>query len=608
MTSPAGDPMPDDPRSPSYPDDWIYPDDWTVPGNPRGDNGPDDWVVPPSSAMPSMAQSAFATQPNSPNPSISIWPAPPPDPLAAYWSRIPASRLAAVVRHPPIFPDALGRYPLPAPAPANPPPPDIPYGLLVGVAKATSDARALRLGLLGGLASQSADKPWSILGSLDDLAWSPPPTAWDGFGSAGNGPVAGNNASGLFPISGYPPLDSSYGLLAGMTNPPPAASVFPNPPPSLPTTAEPSWFGDASFPSERVGEIAGDTVNSLGAGVGQGFINNAALLGDARELLANGVQKAANLIAPGAAPHAGEWFSQGLPSFVQFAPTSSQLQDATESVTGPFHRPQTVYGEYARTVGEFAPSALVPEGGLLWNAIRYGLFPALASETAGQLTKGSDAERWVRGAAAIVATGFGAWRHLGAGGAAPEIPEKLPARSPAPLEGGTGEAIGGQLPSEQVSAPAPENSAATGHPASDALPQADPTASSTTEDGPSRAEQLKAQRVAQLKINNAAGAAYEKTTDASFDRDVQDVASQITVELPSGARTRVDYVSRNRMTGELDCIECKSSPTARMTPKQTRAFPEMEQHEATIVGKGKPGFPGGTKIPPKRVEIRRPRT
>jgi hypothetical protein len=110
------------------------------------------------------------------------------------------------------------------------------------------------------------------------------------------------------------------------------------------------------------------------------------------------------------------------------APTSSQLQNATESVIGPFHQPQAVYGEYARTIGEFAPSALVPEGGLLWNAIRYGIFPALASETAGQLTKGSDAERWVRAVAAIAAAGFGAWRHLGAGGAPPEISERLPER------------------------------------------------------------------------------------------------------------------------------------------------------------------------------------
>jgi hypothetical protein len=64
---------------------------------------------------------------------------------------------------------------------------------------------------------------------------------------------------------------------------------------------------------------------------------------------------------------------------------------------------------------------------------------------------------------------------------------------------------------------------------------------------------------------------------------------------------------RNRVTGEIGCLECKSSLTAPMTPNQAEVFSEMEKHTATVVGKGKPDFPGGMKIPPTRVEIRRPR-
>jgi len=85
------------------------------------------------------------------------------------------------------------------------------------------------------------------------------------------------------------------------------------------------------------------------------------------------------------------------------------------------------------------------------------------------------------------------------------------------------------------------------------------------------------------------------------------VAPQITVELPSGVQTRLDFVTRNRMTGKIRCMECKSSPTAPMTPNQAQAFSEMEQNEAIVVGEGKPGFLGGMKIPLTRVEIRRPR-
>jgi hypothetical protein len=49
--------------------------------------------------------------------------------------------------------------------------------------------------------------------------------------------------------------------------------------------------------------------------------------------------------------------------------------------------------------------------------------------------------------------------------------------------------------------------------------------------------------------------------------------------------------------------ECKASETAPLTPNQAAAFPEIESRGATIVGAGKPGFPGGTRLPPTRVEI-----
>ena len=39
---------------------------------------------------------------------------------------------------------------------------------------------------------------------------------------------------------------------------------------------------------------------------------------------------------------------------------------------------------------------------------------------------------------------------------------------------------------------------------------------------------------------------------------------------------------------------------------QKLGFPEIEKTGATVVGKGKPGFTGGTRIPPTRVDIIRP--
>jgi filamentous hemagglutinin len=53
--------------------------------------------------------------------------------------------------------------------------------------------------------------------------------------------------------------------------------------------------------------------------------------------------------------------------------------------------------------------------------------------------------------------------------------------------------------------------------------------------------------------------------------------------------------------------EAKSSATAPLTKAQALAHPEIEKTGATVMGQGKPGFPGGTKIPPTKVEVVRPK-
>lgn len=58
--------------------------------------------------------------------------------------------------------------------------------------------------------------------------------------------------------------------------------------------------------------------------------------------------------------------------------------------------------------------------------------------------------------------------------------------------------------------------------------------------------------------------------------------------------------------GNTVCTECKASDTAPLTKNQAAAFPEIQESGATVVGNGKPGFPGGTQIPPTTVDIIRP--
>lgn len=97
--------------------------------------------------------------------------------------------------------------------------------------------------------------------------------------------------------------------------------------------------------------------------------------------------------------------------------------------------------------------------------------------------------------------------------------------------------------------------------------------------------------------------------DAKYDELSQtqpELGREVTIKTKNGARTRLDMLGRDA-DGKLSCIECKLSDTAPLTKNQKVAFPEIEESGAIVVGKGKPGFPGGTEIPPTKVEIIRPK-
>ena len=91
------------PKSPNGPPDNPADadgiDDWFVP---TADGYPDDWFVPAPAATP--AQSGPGAQSNAAAPPVSNPPAVRPDPSAAFWSLVPASRLGALAWDPPIFP------------------------------------------------------------------------------------------------------------------------------------------------------------------------------------------------------------------------------------------------------------------------------------------------------------------------------------------------------------------------------------------------------------------------------------------------------------------------------------------------------------------------
>jgi len=108
-----------------------------------------------------------------------------------------------------------------------------------------------------------------------------------------------------------------------------------------------------------------------------------------------------------------------------------------------------------------------------------------------------------------------------------------------------------------------------------------------------------------IQANKAAGDAFEKQVMGQLEQTQSGVVQQVTVKTESGVKTRIDLMGRDA-SGNIVCTECKASATAPLTPNQKIAFPEIQQSGATVVGQGKPGFPGGTKIPPTTVDIVRP--
>lgn len=109
-----------------------------------------------------------------------------------------------------------------------------------------------------------------------------------------------------------------------------------------------------------------------------------------------------------------------------------------------------------------------------------------------------------------------------------------------------------------------------------------------------------------IQDNAAQGAAYESKVGGELAATDSQVSPQVTLETGSGTRVRMDFLSRNSQTGEVNLTEAKSSATAPLTKNQSKAFPEIEQEGARVVGKGKDGYPAGTVLPPSKVRIVRP--
>lgn len=153
---------------------------------------------------------------------------------------------------------------------------------------------------------------------------------------------------------------------------------------------------EAPAAEPKVGYVE-DMARSGASGVRQGVESTMGMFGDA----ANNTEGVARWIAEkfGASPEIAGYLGKAtrvLTGPFALAPSTDQLHGATSLAVGDSYEPQTVPGEYARTVGQFLPAAAAGPGNLTRRLLMQTLLPALGSETAGQFTKGSKLEPYAR--------------------------------------------------------------------------------------------------------------------------------------------------------------------------------------------------------------------
>lgn len=138
-----------------------------------------------------------------------------------------------------------------------------------------------------------------------------------------------------------------------------------------------------------------DTVKSAGAGLARGAIGMAGLPGTVEQLGRMGINYGAKQFGA-----TGDVVSPETK-----LPTGADLQKKAEGYTGKFYEPKTAVGRYAGAIGEFAPGLAFP-GGVAQRVLGNVVGPAVASETAGELTKGTSWEPWARVGGAVAGGGL----------------------------------------------------------------------------------------------------------------------------------------------------------------------------------------------------------
>jgi hypothetical protein len=155
-----------------------------------------------------------------------------------------------------------------------------------------------------------------------------------------------------------------------------------------------------------------DAGKSVASGLAKATVGAAGGLGDLRELASQGVDAVGSRLGVDLSPikSVASAASNLVPplALMKGAPTSQDVRSTIKDpIVSPDYESQSLTGSYLKTAAEFTPGMLAGgRGGLAARFMRNVAVPAIGSETAGQLTKGTEAEPFARVAGALLAPGI----------------------------------------------------------------------------------------------------------------------------------------------------------------------------------------------------------
>lgn len=120
-----------------------------------------------------------------------------------------------------------------------------------------------------------------------------------------------------------------------------------------------------------------DVLRTIPASLARGVAGVVGLPGAVQDLIGKGVNAVGERLG---------YTPANLPAS-PLMPTPQTITGAVENVTGPLHQPQTRTARYVNAAGELIPGALAGPGGVIGNAIKYGVIPGVVSEGAGELAQ-----------------------------------------------------------------------------------------------------------------------------------------------------------------------------------------------------------------------------